>query len=444
MAPKSETAPESIFAPGVEAAAQAALAKARVRLLPFLFALYIANYLDRINVSFAALQMNHELGLAPVAFGLGSGLFFVGYIACEVPSNLILERVGARRWIARIMISWGVISSATMYVQGARSFYVLRLLLGAAEAGFFPGIIFYLTYWFPRRERARASALFLTATALAGLVAGPLCGAILGMHGILGLSGWQWLFMLEGIPSVILGFVVLYYLPDGPAEATWLSERERESLMALLHREYKETAGAHRHSLSEGLASARVWTMGAIYFCIVVTIYGVAFWLPQIVKGLGTFTNLEIGFISALPYLCAAVAMVVVGISSDRSGERRWHLALSAFVGTAGLVLSARAKGPVAALLALSLAAAGLWATFGPFWSMPPEFLRGTAAAGGIALINSLGNAGGFFGPLLMGFLKELTHSFNGGLQILAVAVASAGVIVLLTYRGQVGLASDE
>jgi ACS family tartrate transporter-like MFS transporter len=437
VAAKLETAPEGILSPGDEAAARAALAKARVRLLPFLFLLYIANYLDRINVSFAALQMNHELGLKPVAFGLGSGLFFIGYIACEVPSNLVLERVGARRWIARIMISWGLISSATMFAQGARSFYVLRLLLGAAEAGFFPGIIFYLTYWFPRRERARASALFLTATALAGLIAGPLCGAILGMQGILGLSGWQWLFLLEGIPSVILGLVVLYYLPDGPAQARWLSSRERESLAMLLHWEYQENAGAHRHTLRQGLASLRVWTMGAIYFCIVVTIYGVAFWLPQIVKGLGTFSNLEIGFLSTLPYFCAAAVMVLVGISSDRSGERRWHLALAAFVGSIGLMLSAQAKGPVLALVALSLAAAGLWATLGPFWSMPPEFLRGTAAAGGIALINSLGNAGGFVGPFLMGFLKELTRSFNGGLQILALALACAGLIVLLTYRGQ-------
>jgi ACS family tartrate transporter-like MFS transporter len=423
--------------------AEIALAKARARLLPFLFILYIANYIDRINVSFAALQMNHELGLAPVAFGLGSGLFFVGYIACEVPSNLILERVGARRWIARIMISWGLISSATMFAQGARSFYLLRLLLGAAEAGFFPGIIFYLTYWFPRTERARASALFLTATALAGLIAGPLCGAILGLHGLLGLSGWQWLFLLEGLPSVILGFIVFFYLPDSPTDAIWLSQPERDSLTTLLDRERNETDGGHRHRLGDGLFSLRVWTLGIVYFCIVVTIYGVVFWLPQIVKGLGSFTNLEVGFLSALPYLCAAIVMVLVGISSDRKSERRWHLALCSFVAAVGLVLSARAHAPIAALFALSLTAAGLWATLGPFWSLPPEFLRGTAAAGGIALINSLGNAGGFVGPYLMGFLKELTHGFAGGLQMLALPLAGAGVIVLLTYRAKARLASS-
>jgi ACS family tartrate transporter-like MFS transporter len=424
--------------------AESALAKARVRLLPFLFALYIANYLDRINVSFAALQMNQELGLAPVAFGLGSGLFFIGYIACEVPSNLILARVGARRWMARIMISWGLISSATMWAQGAHSFYALRLFLGVAEAGFFPGIIFYLMHWFPRRERARASALFLTATALAGLIAGPLSGAILSMHGIWGLSGWRWLFLLEGLPSVILGVLILFYLPDGPADARWLSRDERDSLRGLLDREYNEVGAAYRHSLRDGLASARVWTWGVIYFLIVVTIYGVTFFLPQIVKGLGTFSNLKIGLLSALPYLCAAITMVLVGISSDRTSERRWHLALSAFVGAVGLVLSARAHSPTSALLALSLAAAGLWGTFGPFWSVPPEFLRGTAAASGIAVINSLGNAGGFVGPFLMGFLKEVTHSFGGGLQILAVALASAGVVVLFAYRGQVRSFSAE
>jgi len=437
-ASKGGPATSGLAAAGIlESAAGVALRKAKLRLLPFLFLLYIANYIDRINVSFAALQMNRELNFSPVVFGFGSGLFFIGYVLFEIPSNLILARVGARRWIARIMVSWGLLSAATMFAKGARSFYLLRFLLGSAEAGFFPGIIFYLTHWFPRAERARASAMFLTATALASLVAGPLCGAILGMHGFLGLSGWQWLFLLEGLPSVVLGFFVLAYLPDYPSEASWLSEEERTSLATVLKREQDELAAGARHLLGEAMRSLRVWTLGLVYFCIVVSIYGIAFFLPQIVKGLGNFSNLEVGLLSALPYFCAAVAMVMVGVSSDRSGERRWHLALAAFVGAVGLVLAAQSHKTLAALAALCLAAAGLWSTLGPFWSLPPEFLRGTAAAGGIALINSLGNVGGFVGPSLMGVLKQFTRSFGGGLEILAVTLVCAGLIVLLLYRHQ-------
>jgi ACS family tartrate transporter-like MFS transporter len=430
-------APRDIAARDIAASARAALAKARIRLLPFLCLLYLANYLDRINVSFASLQMNHDLGFTPVMFGLGAGFFFVGYVVCEIPSNLILERLGARRWIARIMISWGVISASMMYTQGAKSFYVLRLVLGAAEAGFFPGIILYLTYWFPQQERARATALFLTANALANVIAGPACGAILGMHGALGLSGWQWLFLLEGIPSVILGSVVLYYLPDGPAEATWLSERERDSLVALLRGDQERNALSQRFGLGEALRSARVWILTASYVLMVFALYGVSFWLPRIIKEFGVFTTLELGFLAAVPYLCGAAALVLVGISSDRRGERRWHLALPSFAGALGLALAARARTPVASLSAFSLGVAGVWGMIGPFWSMPPEFLRGTAAAGGIALINSIGHVGGFAGPALMGYLKQSTDSFESGLDILGAALAGAGIIVLLFYRGE-------
>jgi ACS family tartrate transporter-like MFS transporter len=421
----------------IAASAQLALAKARIRLLPFLCLLYLANYLDRINVSFAALQMNHELGFTPVVFGLGAGFFFVGYVLCEIPSNLILERVGARRWIARIMISWGLISASMMYTRGAKSFYALRFVLGAAEAGFFPGIILYLTNWFPQQERARATALFLTANALANVLVGPICGAILGMHGMLGLSGWQWLFLLEGIPSVILGFAVLYYLPNFPAEAAWLSAPERDSLATLLRSEHARNLPYARFHLSQALSSARVWTLSASYTLMVFTLYGVSFWLPRIIEEFGAFTTLEIGFLAALPYACGGLALVLVGISSDRKRERRWHLAVPSFAGALGLALAARARTPAGSLLAFSLGAAGVWGMIAPFWSIPPEFLRGTAAAAGIALINSVGHVGGFAGPALMGYLKQGTHSFEGGLDILATALAAAGLIVLLFYSAE-------
>ncbi len=417
------------------ACAKDALAKARVRLLPFLCLLYLANYIDRINVSFASLQMNRELGFTPVIFGLGAGFFFVGYVACEIPSNLMLERVGARRWIARIMISWGIVSSAMMYTQGAKSFYILRLILGAAEAGFFPGVILYLTYWFPRKERARATALFLTANALANVIAGPACGAILGMHGVLGFSGWQWLFLLEGIPSVVLGVVVLFYLPDHPGEAKWLSDSERESLEVLLNCDRERDASSKHFRLGEALRGGRVWVLSASYVLMVFALYGVSFWLPRILKEFGTFTTLELGFLAAFPYVWGTVAVVLVAISSDRTGERRWHLALASFAGALGLMFAAQARTPVVALLAFSLGTAGVWGMIGPFWSMPPDFLRGTAAAGGIALINSVGHVGAFAGPVLMGYIRQFTDSFEGGLNVLAGALAVSGIMVLLFYR---------
>jgi MFS transporter, ACS family, tartrate transporter len=404
------------------------MARIRRRLLPFVFLLYIVAYLDRINVGFAALQMNRDLGLGDAAFGLGAGLFFIGYFLFEIPSNLILERVGARAWIARIMISWGAVAMAMAAVRGAPSFYLLRFLLGVAEAGFFPGVILYLTYWFPVREQAHAIALFMTATALAGVIGGPLSGAILATKGTLGFAGWQWLFILEGLPSVILGIAVLFYVPDGPEEVRWLGEKEKRWLAESLAR---ERAQEREHTLIGGLMGARIWLLALLYFAIVTGLYGVTMWLPQIIKTLGALDNLEVGFISAVPFLAAAVAMVKVGQSSDRRGERRWHVAISAFAGAAGLILSARAHDPLFALMALSLGAAGIWGTMGPFWSMPSEYLGGTAAAAGIALINSVGNLGGFAGPYLVGMVRQMTHSFAGGLAAMALMLLAAGCIAL-------------
>jgi MFS transporter, ACS family, tartrate transporter len=419
-----ETAAESRLA-------DAALSKARRKLIPFLFVLYLVAYLDRINVGFASLQMNRELGLSEAVFGMGAGLFFLGYSIFEVPSNLILARVGARLWIARIMISWGMAAMAMIAVRGAASFFALRFLLGLAEAGFFPGVILYLTFWFPAREQARAVALFMTATALAGVIAGPVSGALLELHGLLGLSGWQWLFILEGLPAVILGVLVLRFLPDGPNQAVWLEVDERIALCSRLERERGRSTQKRPRSLAAAISNSTVWILSSVYFAIVFGLYGVTFWLPQIIQTFGTRSDFEIGVLSAIPFFGAAVAMVLVGRASDLSGERRWHLALCAAVGAAGLLLAATTRAPVLSLGALSLAAVGIWGTFGPFWAMPPEFLSGTAAAGAIALINSIGNLGGFAGPYVVGLVKQTTHSFAGGMLLMAASLVAAGLLAL-------------
>ncbi|MGH7933201.1 MAG: MFS transporter, partial [Candidatus Binataceae bacterium] len=395
-------------------------------------------YLDRINVGFAALQMNRQLHLSDAAYGFGAGLFFVGYFIFEIPSNLILQRVGARRWIARIMISWGAIAMSTVLVRGERGFYLLRFLLGVAEAGFFPGIILYLTYWFPAREQARAVAAFMTATALAGVIAGPLSGGLLTMHGVMGLAGWQWLFLLEGVPAVILGVAVALHLPDGPMQARWLSHAERLALTNRIAANDAPQARARMHNLAPALTDGRVWLLAALYFSIVIGLYGVSLWLPQIIKSFGSLSDLEVGFIAAVPFVVAAVAMVQVGKASDRAGERRWHLALSALVGAIGLAVSALAANPVLEMIAICVGAGGIWGTFGPFWSMPSAFLGGSAAAGGIALINSVGNLGGLAGPYAVGLIHQSGHGFGGGLMVMASALLVAAILALCVPRAAV------
>jgi MFS transporter, ACS family, tartrate transporter len=411
--------------------ADAALSKARRKLLPLLFVLYVVAYLDRINVGFASLQMNRELGLSESAFGLGAGLFFLGYSLCEVPSNLILERVGARLWIARIMISWGIAAVAMSAVRGTASFFALRLILGMAEAGFFPGVILYLTYWFPSREQARSVALFMTATALAGIVAGPVSGAILGMHGIARLSGWQWLFVLEGLPALILGIVVLRYLPDSPQTAAWLSGDEREALGSRLEQHRRVSTLDHRRDFAEAISNSTVWILSLVYFGIIFGLYGVTFWLPQIIKGFGNHSDFGIGMLSALPFVGAAFAMVLIGRSSDLSGERRWHFTISAIVGAGGLILASITQSPFLSLVSISIAAAGIWGTFGPFWAQVSGRFTGTAAAGSIALINSIGNLGGFAGPYIVGTVKQSTHTFAGGMLVMATSVLAASLLAL-------------
>lgn len=412
--------------------ADAALSKARRKLIPFLFVLYVVAYLDRINVGFASLQMNRELGLSESAFGLGAGLFFLGYSILEVPSNLILERVGARLWIARIMISWGIAAIAMSAVRGAGSFFALRFILGVAEAGFFPGVILYLTYWFPAREQARSVALFMTASALAGVIAGPVSGAILGMHGLAHFSGWQWLFVLEGLPALILGIVVLRYLPDGPRTAAWLGDDERAALCSRLEQERRLSTLDHRRSFAAAITNSNVWILSLVYFGVIFGLYGVTFWLPQIIGGLGHRSDFGIGMLSALPFIGAAFAMVLIGRSSDLNGERRLHFTISATTGAAGLILAAMTRSPLLSLVAISIAAAGIWGTFGPFWAIASGCFTSASAAGGIALINSLGNLGGFAGPYIVGMVKQASHSFAGGMLAMAVSVLAAGVFALI------------
>jgi MFS transporter, ACS family, tartrate transporter len=409
------------------------LGRVRRRLIPFLFLLYIVAYLDRINVGFAALQMNQALGFSSTVYGFGAGIFFLSYTLFEIPSNVILARVGARLWIARIMISWGIVSSAMMFVGSASGFYTLRFLLGLAEAGFFPGIIFYLTRWFPARERARTVAAFMTATLIAGVIGGPISGTLLSLHGAGGLAGWQWLFLLEGVPSIVLGFVVLKVLTERPEDAGWLTDDERSTLVECL----REDAGSQHHETTgAALADARTWLLAIVYFTIPVTLYGIGFFLPQMLKSASGSSDFVVGLLSAAPYAAGAIAMVVVGRHSDRTAERRWHVLLPALVGAAGLALSAGSRGIGWSVITLSIAMLGLASMFGPFWALATSTMGGVGAAASIALINSVGNVGGFVGPYLLGAINDATHSFALGLLAIAGMLAAGASLVLLVRDG--------
>jgi len=411
------------------------LRKISFRLIPFMFLMYIVAYLDRVNVSFAALQMNAALGFSAGIYSFGAGIFFIAYFIFEVPSNLILHRVGARIWMARIMITWGIISSAMMFVKGPASFYALRFLLGIAEAGFFPGMILYLTYWFPRDARGRAAGRFMTALAIAGVVGSPISGLLLQLNGTYGLGGWQWLFLIEGIPSIILGVITFFYLPDSPEKAKWLTPEEKNWVAGKLDRERQETSVGGEHSTAAALGSVRVWTFAAIYFAIIMSFYGITFWLPQIVKAFSGMSDLVVGFLTALPYLGASVAMVILSRNSDLRKERRWHVALSAMAGGLGLIGAGMAPSPAIELAALTLAAAGIWGTLGPFWAMSSGSLAGTGAAAGIALINSVGNLAGFVGPYLVGWVRTKTDSFTWALIVLALFPITGALITILTRK---------
>jgi ACS family tartrate transporter-like MFS transporter len=412
---------------------QRAFAKAAWRLIPFMALLYVVSFLDRVNVGFAALTMNKDLGFTPEVYGFGAGIFFFGYFLFEVPSNIILERVGARLWICRIMLTWGVVSMATAFVHSASAFFVIRFLLGAAEAGFFPGMVLYLTYWFPTATRARFISLFLAAVPLANVVGSPISGLILDTEGILNLHGWQWLFLIEGVPSLVLGFCVLNFLPDRPAAASWLSTAEKDAVAAALARENR-----HTHSdFLPMLRDARVWLLALPDFAIVLGLYGLNLWLPQIVKAMG-YSNTETSLVVSVPYIVSMVVMVLWGMSSDARGERILHIASAALLGALGLAAAALLHSTLGVLVALTLAAAGIHAALSVFWTLPTAYLGGTAAAGGIALINSISNTGGFFGPYIMGWLKGHTGGYSAGLGVLAGALTTAAVLVVMIGRTRV------
>jgi ACS family tartrate transporter-like MFS transporter len=415
-----------------------ACAKVARRLVPFLMLLYIVAWFDRINVGFAALQMNKELGFSASVFGFGAGVFFLGYALFEVPSNLVLARVGARRWIARIMVTWGVVSVLMMFVRGSLSFYVLRFILGIAEAGFLPGVIYYLGEWFPRAERARAISWFMVGIPLSTVLGAPLAGLLLGLNGWHGLSGWQWLYLLEGLPAVLLGVLVWRWLPDRPSQARWLSASEQQGLEALIRAEHHETLSRHSVDLRQALVHPTVWLLGLVLFACQCGSYGLTLWIPQIVKGLSAQSDLLVGLIAALPYIAAALGMVVIGHRSDRSGERFWHVAIPSLIGALGFIASAYLTSPVLGIAALTVAAVGDLGSRGPFWALPGRFLTGSALAAGIALINTLGSVGGFVGPYAVGLVKDATGSFRGGLLLLAGLLVASAVATLRLKRSAV------
>ena len=413
----------------------ATLRRVSRRLIPFLFLLYVAAYLDRINVGFAQLQMKSALGFGDAVYGLGAGIFFIGYFLFEVPSNLVLARVGARVWIARIMITWGLISGAMAFVETPTGFYVLRFLLGAAEAGFFPGVIYYLGLWFPARERAAAVSRFMTATAIAGVIGAPLSAWLFTLDGVHGIAGWQWIFLAEAVPSLVLGVAVLLYLTDRPDAAVWLSSEQRAALAQMMRAEADTIAATHRVDLRAALLHPIVWRLAVLYFALIVGFYSISFWAPQIIQSLGALDRVEAALVSAIPYVCAALAMVFVGAHSDRTGERRMHIALGALVGALGMVATAYLREPVLGVAALSVAAIGIWSAVPVFWSLPTTFLSGTAAAGAIALINSFGNLGGFVGPYVIGRVHDATDSYAAGLLVIAGSLLGAVVLALSLRR---------
>ena len=413
--------------------------KVSVRLIPFLIICYFIAYLDRVNVGFAAITMNKDLGLTATMFGFGSGIFFLAYFVFEVPSNLFLNRFGARKWIARIMLTWGIVSGATAFVVpisaltglgNEYSFYGLRILLGLAEAGFFPGIIFFLTLWFPSVYRARIICQFMAAVPISTVIGSPVSGAILGMHGLAGLAGWQWLFIMEALPSLVLAVVTYFYLTDRPAQATWLADDERAWLVGRLRAEQEKREATHHPSVWQAMIQIRVWALSFVYFGAVAGLYGVGFWLPQIVKAFG-LSNFGTGCVVAIPYVIATVAMVLYGRWSDRKLQRANHSALAMGIVALGIAAATLTQDPLLTMIAFTVGCCGVMMALPVIWTLPTAVLSGASAAAGIAVINSVGNLAGFVGPFAMGWIKDATGSFTGGLLLIAGLAILSVVIVL-------------
>jgi ACS family tartrate transporter-like MFS transporter len=419
---------------------QQTIRKITWRLIPFLMLLYLIAFLDRINIGFAALTMNKDVGLTPQMFGFGAGIFFFGYFLFEVPSTVILHKVGARFWIGRVMITWGLVSVAMAFTRGPISFYVLRFLLGLAEAGFFPGIILYLSYWFPANHRSMVTAMFMAAAPIAGFIGSPISGALMQLNGLLGLRGWQWLFLLEGLPALVLGFITFHFLTDRPADASWLTAEERDWLSSSIQQEQSVTKDSRSHSAWHALANWKVLALSLAYFGTSAGLYTIGFWAPLIIKGLG-FSVFQVGLLVAIPNLVAVIGMVLLSRNSDRTGERYWHAALACLIGALGMVIAARAgSSAFLAITGLSLTAFGVSAAKPPLWSLPTTFFGGTAAAASIGLINSLGTLGGFAGPYMIGSTNGSIGNFTRGLYLVGgtlVVSALTMIIMRLVVRHQ-------
>jgi ACS family tartrate transporter-like MFS transporter len=411
------------------------LRKITLRLIPFLFLLYIVAWLDRVNVGFAALQMNSDLGLSSTAFGLGSGMFFLGYCLFEVPSNLVLHRVGARRWISRIMISWGAISAAMMFVRTPLTFYLLRFLLGTAEAGFFPGVVYYLGQWYPEAHRARAIAAFMTAVPVSGVIGGPVSGLLLQLNGTFGLAGWQWLFLVEGLPAIVFGVIVLVYLDDRPEIAQWLSPAQRDWLVRKLEDEKRVRRAAPPVGILAALTNPTIWQLGVIFLFAAVGFYGYSFWAPLVIKALTSTSDLRVGLILGGISAATIIFMVLNSAHSDHTDERPLHVAIPLLVSGAGFFGSAFLANPILALLALALIPIGHCSAYGPFFSMPVRFLTGAPAAAGIALVVTIANVGGFFGPTLMGALKDRFGTHGPAFMLLGICAVVAAILALRLRR---------
>ena len=409
-----------------------ALYKATRRLIPFLFLIYVVAYLDRVNVSFAQLQLEDDLGFTDTIFGLGAGIFSLGYVVFGVPSNLALNRFGARRWLAWIMMVWGVLSAATLFIESAAAFYVLRFLLGVAEAGFFPGIVLYLTWWFPEAERTRALALFMTAISASYVAGGPISGGLLELDGLAGLEGWQWLFLVEGLPAVGLGFVTLRYLQDRPEDAHWLEPEERTLLSEEIGAEHAAKEAETSTRVGAALGSGQMWLLAFIYFILLAAGFGLTFFVPDLVEDRTGYSEFAVGVLAAIPYLIATAAMLMVARQVERGGHRRKYVCGLSLLGAAGAVLTGYAHSPVLLTIAITLSAVGILAAIPVFWALPTALLTGSAAAAGIALVAAIGNLGGFFGPALTGAMEDSTGDFKAPFTVLAVLLVVGAVLVLL------------
>lgn len=413
------------------------------RLIPLLFLLYLFSYIDRVNIGYAGLQMNQELGFSPAVFGLGAGLLFLGYFLFGIPGNFLMKKIGGRLWLSSLAVCWGIVAVGNALISDETSFYGMRFLLGLAESGFVPGMLLYLTQWYPQSERGKIVSMLFMATAVSVIVAGPLSGAIMQMDGVLGVSGWKWILILEGVPPILLGLYAMRALPDGPHAASWLTTDQRSWLMSRIEADEAKSDGEGYASFKSALAAPIVWVFGLLYFLLGIGFFSVMIWLPMVVKQLSSLSATQVSFVSAIPFVGAAVSMTLYGRHSDKTNERQWHLAVAFLVAAVGLTVSAWSGNPLVSFIAICFAAIGLWSATGVFWPMPTAILSGSAAAGGLALINSMGILGGFVGPYLVGLIRNVTSDFSTALYCIAAIQVVAAIITSQLHRAAVVRATN-